>query len=491
MKHLILPVFILLLAGTLGAQFGDPFMLRHSSVCPDGSLRLRWEGTELVQCHYSINGAAWQMAESEQLNISTQQALIPYQFGQTLKYRLHGSGELQGESYAFMHVPRLDSDAFPPALNQLGQIATDAVGDSVTLYAPMLDLTEAWVGVSDARIHTALANHSGSFPTMNSLTSYNIYLTLIANPDVITDSLTYAMVYSNIPIVLPSGLYKIGYDAASGLPTFDNIGSIQSQVSGGKLFTACNLADLTGDPDFGPWPSLINSLVFGSATIRATIDLSSGDPSFGFGDYGGFGLVFFADHRYQVASNALPQCQNISLDPETNLLSFNYFDPNGDFPLSIVFNVPGGESIEPLPTSLDYSQPVLYTASLSSFPAAGTITVTDNNVDFVDWPYDSTDAQDGLIPTSRLACQLPNPLRYGAAPFELKLSGLKSESLRIDVFNLRGQNLGAIADRPVQGGNLSLAWDGRVNGQRLPGGVYLLRVAQPGSARHYKLAVMN
>ena len=122
MNRLAALIALLLLASLLPAQLIDPFFMRHSSRCADGNIRLRWEGLDAIECYYSNAGADWQQATSEQISTGTQQALIPFQFGQQLKYRLRMQVEELGQSLTMMHAPRLDSDAFPPSLGQLGLI---------------------------------------------------------------------------------------------------------------------------------------------------------------------------------------------------------------------------------------------------------------------------------------------------------------------------------------------------------------------------------
>lgn len=490
MKASLICSVFLLLAVLLPAQFSDPFFLRHSSRCADGNLRLRWEGTGLEECYYAAGATAWQQATSEPYSVTTRQALLPYNFGQNLKYRLRMTTEAMGETYAFMHAPWMEANAFPSPLGQMGLITTDATGDSVSLYAPMLDLTDTWFAVTDTKFYSALANVSGSFPVMNSFTSYNIYGTLLANPDALQDSLTYVMIYSGIPVILPSGLYKLGVDG-NQMPVFTHIASIQTQVSDHKLYLACNISDLTGDPDFGAWPNSTNSLVVSSASIRATIDISSGDPAFGFGDYGGFGLVYFQNNHYQVAVNSLPVVSGISVDAGSNTLSFSYLDADADFPLSVELLIAGQETLQPLATSLDYTQGVGYTAMLSTLPQHATVRVSDNLSDYVDFPYDNVSNPEDSLPVLPFTLEMPNPLRYASAPFQLSLKGLKQDELQVEVFDLRGRSLGSLFDQRVSSSTLDLTWDGLLQGKSLGSGLYFLRLRNGGQESQHKFIIQQ
>jgi len=490
MNRLAALITLLLLASLLPAQLIDPFFMRHSSRCADGNIRLRWEGLDAIECYYSNAGADWQQATSEQISTGTQQALIPFQFGQQLKYRLRMQVEELGQSLTMMHAPRLDSDAFPPSLGQLGLISSDAVGDSVTIYAPMLDLTDTWLGASENKLYATLANVSGSFPTMNSLTSYNIYMMMIFNPETVADSVAYAMVYGGIPLLLPSGLYKLGIGEGM-VPEFAQLGTVQSTVSGSKLWLACNIQDLANDPDFGGWPSASGTLLFVGATMRVTVDLGSGTPEFGFGDYAGTALAYFDDHRYLAMANSLPQISNLSLNQHSGLLTFDYLDAEGDFPLTMEFVDAGGNSFSPQPLSLDYSQSVSYSALISPIPKQGELRVSDNDIDLVTIPWEWVSNSDpGTVPAA-LNCRMPNPLRSSEAPWRLSLDGLGKGLLKLEVFNLRGQNLGSIVSRECNSPRLELTWDGRLNGRRLGSGLYLLRISQGNSLREQRFIIQK
>jgi hypothetical protein len=169
-----------------------------------------------------------------------------------------------------MHIPYLTSDVFPPSLSQLGELSTDPTGDSDIPDIPALDLTDSCCGVSATKLFSALAKAANAFPLMHNITCFNLFATLIFNPETIIDTLCYAMIYTfNIPSVISPGLYKMGIDLEGVGPTsFVRIGDIQSTVSNGKLIMACNMSDLINDPDFGTWPNLTNALIFTNISVN-------------------------------------------------------------------------------------------------------------------------------------------------------------------------------------------------------------------------------
>ncbi len=487
-------VLCLLLLGTalLGAQGLNPYLnLIHSSRCADGNLRLRWtDPTGLgldTQCWYSPDGAVWQQASSGIYSDQQMQALIPYEFGQNLRYRLRTELSLMNENLVYMHTPYLNADLFPPQLGQLGQIGTDAVGDSITIYMPHLDLTESWFGATQAKLYSALANVTNSFPTLNSIFSYNVYLTTISNPDTIMDSLSYAMVYSfYVADLIQPGLYKLRM-SDTGIPSFTRIGNVQSMVMDGKLFLSCNLADLTNDPDFGVWPNSVNALVAASVTMNISVNPSTQEFSFGIGDYSTPGILFFEDHNYQVAQNTLPICSDIWFD--TTEFRFNYNDAEGDFPLVMELELPDSQILEPMPQSYNYSQPVIYSVQLPYLPDSVTLRYSDNAIDVVEDFHILVSADDPVqVPAAELSCRLPNPLR-GGEPVTISLSGLTKDLLSVRVYNLRGQKLGTLFEGNSAQTNLDLPWNGTMNGIGLDSGVYFLRITQGGRTANQRFVI--
>lgn len=494
MKAKIITAALLLTASLLCAQLVDPFQaLRHSSRCEDGYLRLRWQdqlglGTD-TQCWYSADGASWQLAPSGVYAEQQMQALLPYEFGQNLRYRLRTELDLGEGSIAYMHTPFLDANLFPPQEGRLGQIGTDATGDSVTVYSPNLDLTQSLFGATQTQLISALANVSGSFPTINNVYSYNVYLTTLTSPDALADSISYAMVWSfYIEGVVQPGLYKLKA-GTSGIPSLTHIGNIQSMVMGGKLFMACDLDDLTGDPDFGAWPNAQNVLGVTSLTMNLSLDPDSLQTSFGIGDYSTPGFLFFADHRYEVSENSLPQCDNFALDEISQVLSFDYWDAEADFPLLMELELPEGQILEPLPLSLDYGQSVSYTVQLDQTPDFVILRFSDNAGDPVEQVHWFVGVQDEALPPAAFNCRLPNPLRSGAGPVRIDLSGLTKEPLEISVFNLRGQNLGTLFSGCPAFGVLDITWNAAMNGKALGSGMYILRLAQGGRTFSHRFVI--
>jgi len=489
----ILVVLLVSITAFLMAQIEIPFgEIRHSSIDIEGNLHLRWEdlsgGTLSPEFFYSANGSSWQSSEVQDISTGEKEATAPYSFGQKLRYRLHYSIEEMVETIAMMHSAYWDSNSFPPSLNNLAYIGTDATGDSVTVYSSNLDLQETYMARSPDKLYFTLKNLSGSFPIMNSLTSYNVYLGVLGNISSLMDSVGYAMIYSfNIPGVVSSGLYKVGYDSATQMPVFTRLGNVQSQVSGGALNLACNISDLTADPDFG---SLPDALLMLGLTLKIDIDLANMEPQMGLGDYSTPAVVIFQDNFYQVNQNTLPVCTFNSYDTITRLLQIDYLDAEADFPLLAEAELPDGTILQFVPTGVDYSLAVTYTLQLPSAEVDSlTWRFSDNGFDIVQDVIHFVANQDSYLIPSALSCTMANPVY--SFPVNINLKGLGNSPVSIKIYNIKGQKVAELNQPPTGNGELNIIWNGIASRNRLTSGVYFMKVENGKQSLTRKFVVVN
>lgn len=474
--------FMLLLCATLAAQEAMPFGgITHSAVCADGLMRMQWVdatgGMNPITCYYSLNDGAW--VEAAQGSIPNSEALVPYQYGQQLRYRLRTEIEYESESIAFMNAPYLAADTFPPSLDRMGLIGTDATGDSVMVYALALDITSCYMAATSTKIYNTMGNAANSFPTFVSLTSYNAYMTMIMNPEGNPD-VAYAMLHTfNIPGVISPGLYKLGVDTEQN-PTFTRLGNIQSSVSGGKLYMACNIADLTADVDFGAWPNTGNMLGMVSATMRINIDTGTMQPDIGFADYGTMGVMEYTNYSFNAPYNTLPVLSNPTWDQGD--LRVNYFDANGDTPLLAQFQSTSGNVYEMYP-SFTGPDSVFYACYPETWGEAGTFRFSDNLVNIVELQYAGTPVADDVLPPARMEVQMPNPFRGSA---EVVVKGATG-TLHVELFNLKGQNLGVL----YQGSPGNFRWDGSIKGKPVGNGLYFLKVSSANGSILHRFAIVK
>lgn len=465
---------------------------RHSSRDDAGNIHIRWDNLAndvLNQEFYAKRGGgAWQSYPITHLSDGSSSAQPNFSWNMPLSYRLRAEQSYEGVAAAVMHPAWLLDESFPPMTDDLAFIGTDVFGDSLTVYDPNLDLGDTWMGCTDDKLFFAMQNLSNDFPTMNSFTSYNAYGCAIANPDAaLADSTIFAMVYANVLGLISPGLYKIGIDAEL-TPSFDRIGDIQSIVSGGKLYLACNLSDLTNDPSFGEWPNFTNTLAFSALTMKLDINLSTMEPDVGIGDYSMPGIVIFEKHEYQASGNTVPQVTELKI--ENNLLSFFYSDDENDFPLVCKFINQNGEEIHLESNSYDYFNGVTFSGISPSEIISGELLVSDNNIDFQRIEYEPTSNSEDLLPTASLACNIPNPILRGSK-LNIKLSNLTTDQLELHIYNIRGQKLWSWKGYADGNNELSLHWDANIKGKAAPAGVYLLKAKNAKTELSKKFSIIR
>lgn len=479
----ILILAILLFSTLLVAQEMMPFSnVTHSAVCADGNLRVRWidatQGEMPIECHYNLNNSAWQAAT---LGEYPGEALVPYQYGQQLRYHLRSESSYEGESMTSMTAAYLGADTFPPALNRMGYIGADPLGDSLMVYAPNLDITSTYMAATDSKIYCAMGNASNAFPTFTNITTYNVYMMMIVNPLSPNMETAFAMVYTfNIAGFISPGLYKLGADAEQN-PVFTRLGNIQSSVTGGKLFMACNIADLTADPDFGAWQGSGDVLALIGTTMRVNMNLTTLEPDLAIGDNSGVGIIEFTDHYVNSPFNSLPQL----LSPGTDGMSVwvVYSDADGDFPLEAEYQGYDGIDYPMIQTGFTEEGRVFRTVIPNNL-MGGHFSFSDNQMDYVTMQFDWVPVSDPVQPAAVVALSMPNPFR---GPADIEIKGLPENDVHVEVFNLRGQKLGVIHSGRAH----SFRWDGRISGSALPNGIYLMKVSSSAGVHTRRFAIIK
>lgn len=498
-RNLLIVVFLVLISFVWAQELLPWQYIRHTSRLNSGDVFFRFNSTSPEFSNHQFwrltSSGWWAQEDLQYVGDMVYEAHVPYSFGTSMKYRLRSEVEQMGETLVVMHNAHLDSNTFPPVLDAMAWIADDPTGDIDIEAAPMLDLTASYIGVSSTLLHSAIQNVQGTFPTMNTLSSYNVYLTLISNPEsTITDSVVYAMVNTfNIPGVISPGLYKLGVDPDLN-PVFERIGNIQSQVSGGKLYMSCNMDDLVNDPGFGAWPNIVNSLAFTSLTMRITLDLTTLEPQFFFGDYTAPAVVSFDNLVHHVDQNTLPVISNPIFTENSlgYLLTMDYFDADADYAYIAELVTNNQELIEFETLALDFSDTVTYFAQLPSEWLYADVTFGDTNAEVVNMRvYHATGAADEYVLPVKPVIGMTNPFRINGSGQIINLQGFKTGELKMEVFNLKGQRLGSIFEAAVDNSDLSINWNGRVNGINLTPGVYFLKVSQGTIAQAKKFIVLR
>jgi hypothetical protein len=494
MKKLCIAILILSSA-LLYAQNMNPFgNLRHSSVDPEGNLHLRFDSvaemTDMHQLHYSTS-ADWQEANLTHLGNGVFEALVPYEFGDHLRYRYTAQIQEMGEAISYLHPAWLQQDIFPVATTSQALIGADPSGDTLQIDSPDLDITASYVAASDARLYRSMENVSGVFPLMQSLTSYNVYMSLLINQDALGDSVAYAMIQTfNIPTVISPGLYKVGADLDM-LPTFERLGDIQSTVSENALHMSCLISDLTNDPDFGPWPNATNTLMTTDITLRVGIDLITQEPEVLIADYGTPGIIEFQNLFYEVAENTLPTLTIAHFAELTGTLELLYSDAEGDFPLEATAYIPDGQGGYIYMDMIPVYNP---DGTISFFEYAGdntSFSVSDNLIDYVVLESPPVHNNDMLTPElGAITCRLPNPLYRGSSSCQISFDGLSKEPLYVSLYNLRGQKLKDIITLVPDNSRALFIWDSSAY-RDLSQGIYFIKMQQGKHISTHKFTILR
>ena len=493
MKTTLVIILLFVCAVVFAQNFEVYQNLRHSSRDANGNLHLRWEAMQdMAGLQYEVYhslGGAWQNAAVNSLEGLSQEALLPYEFGQHLRYRMRAEMSYMEESMVFMQPAFLDSDSFPLPPDHMALIGNDPVGDSLMVYSNDLDITDSYIATSDARLYRAMGNSSGSFPTMLSLTKYNVYACGITNPQAASDTLLYAMVYSfNIPGILSNGLYKIGM-GDSAIPSFTRLGNIQAQVSNGRLHMSCNWADLLADPDFGGWPNMFNALILADLSMQVSIDMVTMNPEVAIGDYGVPSLVEFLDMAYEVAQNTLPQLKVDYYDPDSGQIQLLYSDADQDFPLEasvyITDDQGGFISTDMIP---NYNPD----GSITFLENAGaniSYKVSDNGIDYVNLgPVANSDPVQ--VPIPALSLRLPNPISSNQQLVDIQLSGLQKAALSMSIYNVKGQKVLDLPGLNPTEESAVYTWN-RAGYPILANGIYFMRLSQQGQHSVKRFIISN
>ena len=493
MKQLFLAILLVFTAG-IGAQNLSPFQnIRHSSVDPDGFIHLRYDliGSSVVdqQLFYSSTGA-WQEATINPMDGGGFEALLPYSFGDKLYYRFQTSVQALGQDASYLNSPWLANDTFPPPISAMALIGEDPVGDPWQTDSPNLDITASYVACSQNKFYRAISNVSGTFPLLQSFTTYNFYGSMIMNPETALDSMAYAMIYTfNIPGLLSPGLYKMGLDLEFS-PSFERIGDVQSTVSGGKLYLSCNFDDLTSDPAFGPWPNSTNTLLTTDLTAQISIDFQTQTPDIGIGDYSTPGLIDFTSHSYEVMQNTLPELVLVSYNEASGRVELLYTDLDEDIPLEAsMFNNDEDAKVNRVDMTPIYNADGSISFIEQANPGAS-FSVSDNLIDYVTigLPVANADANSPAV--QALACRLPNPLHRAAASCQIAISGLSKEPAQVSLYNIRGQKIRDFDALKPLNSVAQINWSND-SYQELPQGIYFLRVWQGKRSHSHKFTILN
>ncbi len=255
-------------------------------------------------------------------------------------------------------VPVFHEGTGLPTPAQMTKATDDALNDNSTNY---YDIAADYVAFTNTRIITAIQNRGGGFPTSASFgTVYPSYMSVIANPNSDPDDpdvIVWALAYMNVPLGgISPGLFKI---TGTGTDDLVRIGNIETQIvaSSNMLIMSCNIADLMADADFAAWYNSasprfgMQTIVNKTTVIPIATTVQDQSP----------GAIVYPRKVYaDPTASTAPWFNGGSLLLQDGEVYFaaEYFDPEGNFPLTARIEIQGGSSFDLLPQSLDYGAAV-------------------------------------------------------------------------------------------------------------------------------------
>ena len=382
------------------------------------------------------------------------------------------------DSMTLMMTGFLPDNPSNPSVADLAHIADDPIGDIDASLPADLDLTGQYFSYSDERFFSALTNNSGAFPTGPLWGPFNIYASMLINPETaLTDTVFYAMVYAQIPILLGPGLYRVSNLSNPGLDSFQQIGSITHQVVGNTLIKSCSISDLVNDPGFGTWPNFSNTLVTVPMTMRVSLTMDVV-----FGDVGQPGVLFFDHYLIEPFDNSVPILSNIEIYDSiyNSTINVTYFDQEANFPLVAELETMNGDVHQFLPLGNYFLEPIVFTTTVPLDHVNGVIRFSDNGHDFVEHYLDvSIGKNPSEIELFNLSV-FPNPFKVGdqegGVNFQIRDGDRSSNHYKVSIYNIKGQLVKTLSTENSNS-NRILFWNGLDGGGfAVSSGIYLVRL---------------
>jgi len=440
---------------------------------------------------YSLDGqASWSEVELVELtgySGGTREASFAIADGEVRYYFV-----VREDSSAAFGSPENVGDIFPPPSNLTADPGTEDGGDVVDPLNNSLDLDGFRVGYSDSFLYATLSNVTGSWPTAHTIFGpWFVYSLVVDNPDAGEDSIAFALVYANVPLIAQSGLFFV--DARD--TTYERIADIDHEISNGDLHMRCSLEDLYSHPYFGSSnPSGYYSLGAGTATAWLANLGEKADST----------CVHAYYHRTERAAagpNTPPSLMSFGhehtdqqgVNGAVMKLYVTYSDPDGHLPTvrnAVVDGVPVEMGAGP---DHDYEEGVQFSVDVD-------LTLEDHLYYFsfsdgaatVETVADTIPLGSGIDPPSATGAVALNSLwprpSSGTVLVSFELPGDDAGSL--DVYDVAGRHIRRVWSG--RGGRHDSAWDGRdESGKPVTSGVYFLKLSSSRGHDSAKLVMLR
>jgi hypothetical protein len=365
------------------------------------------------------------------------------------------------------------ANQFPPANILYAPLAADAIGDTTPgTPGQWLDLTGSAITYSDTKIFVRLSNVGGGWPTIRGLEAY-VYAFPLVNPDSLQLSVV-ALVYVNIPFVLSPGLYRVNLADTS----FSRIADVQSQTSGTNLYMACDISDLTSQPDWPVWPPEAGYII----TSGLTLSIVSLQPNLSDYLYPSFFLP--GTGFLNASNNQPPMLSDYDFDVirDVSVIAHcQYYDPDNNLPVEKhLFFDRGVFEMGSFDHSYNDTSAFIHTLSWPGYGIHYFYFRFSDGADTVETPWDSlyidpSGIVDPAMPIEfALSQNYPNPFNSRTQiDFNMPISG----HVTLSVYDILGNRVRSLLDGGLSAGPQSITWDGQNNtGQSVSSGIYLYQL---------------
>lgn len=490
-KYYLLPLFIFWAIFCFAQIPVDLTMwqnVRSSGATPEGNYHVRLETLTLplfpiILQYYTANGV--QQQEMQSLNNLTYESLVPQWPNHTQSLCIKTGTSLISYLMPFY----IEQDHFPLTSSEWSEVAIDSVNEVNVTDSPNLDIEKQYFSLSENELYGAIKNVGGAFPTSAGIFGpYYAYVYGFMNPEAITDTTFYAMVYANVPLFLSSGLYRMH---GVSFDSIERIGDIQTNISGNLLSFKADLSTLVNDELFGDWPNLSHSIV----ALPLTISFSVTDQQFAIKDYGVPGVLKL-EHFLLYANNTLPTLCNSSISSiaDTRVISTYYQDAEQQFPL-IAEAIINGQSYPMIPVNSDFSDTVRYSAVINSNDwQSAELRFSDDSLHIVTQIVNNTANNDATVEKPCLWTVYPQPFYPSNAVLSIQPlhydNKNNNNTANLSIFNIKGQRIFSIQNNLTK--DASFRWDGKDSkGEKVTSGIYFLKIQQAKNTTFKRIVVIK
>lgn len=492
MKKTALSFVILLIIVNLTAS---PLInnLRFSAINQDNQIVTRGELVSFYDLSfYYQDSGQWQYVDFSHIDntLASYQAILPAPDQTPRHIGIRAYNDVVSEldaGVAIQPIPWTGQEQ--PSSTDLNWLLNDASEDA-SVDESFLDIISTHFTYDEEKLYFAIENNGGGFPVSEAIWGpFYSYISLIIPNDIALTPFGLLYTVNQAGIIQP-GLYKITGMEMTDIQLIGDIETVIDQDNN-LLILSCDWSDLYADEDFNSWFDP-DQAMFSTVSGTGMITLAGGMQET---DYTYPAVVFLDELTLEENENILPEISSISPDPITGLLSFSYFDSNGNFPLTSQAVIDGTDSLSFYPQSHDFSQEVVFISEQASQLIMGEweeilVRVSDNDIDFVTSTIEqvSNESNQAVSPNFSVR-NYPNPFNPQTT---ISFNINERTYLTSEIFNLKGQKITNLESGYYARGKHNLVWNGKDDNKKdMPSGVYYLRLKTDKEEAIHKMLLMK